>query len=73
MEAIAVGDNRRHFLGVGRVDEVDLGELAQGGEVLEEVLVAQVLDVGEVVIHVAIRREEGRGGEDVSDLDFGDF
>lgn len=65
MEAIAVGNDRRHFLGVGGGDEVDLGELAQGGEVLEEILVAQGLDVGEVVVHVTYK---GRGGGDVSDL-----
>ena len=53
MESISLGDDSGQFLGVRRVDEVDLRELAQGDEVLEEVLVLEGLDVGEVVVHVA--------------------
>ncbi len=53
-----------------RVNEVDLRELAEGFEVLEEILVSERLDVGEVVVHVAgkgvvsvlVRKEAGLVG-----------
>lgn len=59
MESIPIGDDSSHFLSVGPVDEIDLGELAQGGEVLEEIVVAQGLDVGGIVVHITM---EGKGG-----------
>ena len=54
MEAIPIRDDRRQFLRVRRTDEVDLREFAQGGEELEQVLVFEGLDVGEVEVHVAV-------------------
>lgn len=53
METIPVRDDSRHLLGVGWIDEIDLGELTQSRKVLEEVLVTESLDIGEIMVHVA--------------------
>lgn len=62
-EAIPVGDEGRKVLGVARVDEVELGEFAQGGEVLGQGAVTEGGDIGKVVVHVAGLEESVWGVE----------
>lgn len=54
MEAIPVRDDGRELLGVRRIDQVDLRELAERLEELQQVVVLERLDVGEVEVHVAV-------------------
>lgn len=53
-KAVAVGDDGRELLGVrSSVDEIDLGQLAQGGKVQGQVGVAKRRNVAGVMIHIA--------------------
>lgn len=54
VESVGIGDDRRQFLGVGWVDQVDLRKLAEGFEVDEELVVLETLDELEVMVHVAM-------------------
>jgi len=53
MESIIVRDDSSERFSIRRVDEVDLGELAERDEELEQIFVSERLDVGEVVVDVA--------------------
>ena len=53
MEALGVGNDDGELLGVFGGDEVDLRELAEGGEVLEQGFVFERGDEGVVVRYVA--------------------
>lgn len=54
VEAIGVGDDGGEFFGVGRIDEVELRQFAEGVEIRQERGVFERLDEVEVVRHVAV-------------------
>merc|ERR1712000_44367 len=51
-KAISVGNDARHVLGMLRVDEVNLAQLAQRAEVGQEILVAQGAHIVKVQVHI---------------------
>lgn len=53
MEPISIGYDRRKLLCVGRVDQVDLRQLAEGLEIEQKLIVPQSLDEFKVVVHIA--------------------
>lgn len=53
VETIPVRDDGRQLLCVRGIDQVDLRELAEGGEELEQVLVFERLYIPEIEVHVA--------------------
>ncbi|KUI56759.1 hypothetical protein VP1G_10881 [Cytospora mali] len=62
-EAVPIRNNDGHVLGVPRVDEVDLAQLAQGLEVGQQVRVPEGLDVIEVEIAVGDELGSALGGD----------
>ncbi len=52
-EAVLIGDESGEVFGVCGVDEIDLGDFAQGGKILGEVVIVEGGNVGGVVVHVA--------------------